>query len=143
MNKDRSSFSAIVSFPNGDEETYDVVINKKDIELTYDEVEEAIMQAIDDKHGFTLDDYDDKSPYKIVDIVINSEDGESYPVLHEDDDDSKLKKSNTYAKYLVLPYAQYSLTPEAKLWMDMKNSGLIDEDVEFDYEKFHKLIKDI
>ena len=144
MNKDRSRFSAIVSFPDGSEETYDVTLDKKDVDLTYDEVEQAVMQAVDAKHGFTIDDYeDDEILYDIIEIVVNNEDGESYPVICEDDDDSELKKSKAYTKYLVLPAATYTLSPEAKLWMNMKESGLIDEDTDFDYEKFHKLIKDI
>ena len=55
-------------------------------------------------------------------------------------DDSELKNDKTFIKYLVLPDARYSLTPEAKLWMDLKKNGIIDEDAEFDFEKYHKMV---
>lgn len=98
------------------------------------------MDAVDKKHGYTINDFEDDSPYSIVSIVIN-EDDESYPVISETDDDSELKQSGVYNKYLVLPWALYELTDEAKLWMKLKENGIIDEDEPFDFEKYHSLVE--
>ena len=137
----RLSFSAVVVFSdNNEEETFDVEISKCIDDLTYDEVENAIMDAVDRKHGYTINDFEDDSPYSIVSIVIN-EDDESYPVISETDDDSELKQSGVYNKYLVLPWALYELTDEAKLWMKLKENRIIDEDEPFDFEKYHSLVE--
>lgn len=145
--KNKSIFSAVVKFDGNTEEVFDVEINKPECKLTYDEVVDAIDDAIVNKYpeyeicpDCIDDDYE--CPYEIVDIVIN--DGEeSYPVIAEDDDDSELKKSKAFTKYLVLPYATYSLTPECKLWMKLKENGIISEDEPFDYEKYHKMVEDV
>lgn len=136
------SFSAVIEFSNDNSnETVDVEIAKSIDNLTYDEVENAVCDAIDEKYGYSIEDFEDgQSPYDIVDIVIN-EDDESYPVVPEDADFKKLDKELDVKKYLVLPYARYSLTPECKLWMKMRENGFIGEDEPFDFEKYHKLIE--
>lgn len=137
----KTSFSAVVMFlDDGEEETFDVEIGKPVESLTYDEVEEAIWNAVDEKYGYDVEDFEeDNSPYEVIDIVVN-EDGESYPAVPEDKID-KLDVELDAKKYLVLPWAKYSLTPECKLWMTMKENGIVDEDEPFDYEKYHSLVE--
>ena len=136
------SFSAVVEFADDNtNETFDVEIDKSIDNLTYDEVEDAVWNAVDKKHGYVIEDFEDNDPpYRIVDLVVN-EDGESYPVVPEDADMSKLDKELDVKKYLVLPWATYSLTPESKLWMKMKDNGVIDGDAPFDYEVYHELVE--
>lgn len=138
----KTSFSAVVMFlDDGEEETFDVELNKPVESLTYDEVEEAIWNAVDEKYGYAAEDFeDDNAPYEVIDIVVN-EDGESYPVVPEDTDFKKLEAELDAKKYLVLPWARYSLTPECKLWMTMKENGIVDENESFDYEKYHSLVE--
>ena len=138
----KMSFSAVVEFTNGEDETFDVELSKSIDELTYDEVEISICNAVDNKHGYTEEDFEDESPYEIVSIVINDGD-ESYPVISETDDDTELKCSKAYSKYLVLPWATYELTPECKLWMKMKDMGIINKDAPFDFDKYHTLVDDV
>lgn len=140
-NNVKTSFSAVVMFLDDcEEETFDVEIGKPVESLTYDEVEEAIWNAVDEKYGYDVEDFeDDNAPYEVIDIVVN-EDGESYPVVPEDKID-KLDAELDVKKYLVLPWAKYSLTPECKLWMTMKENGIVDEDEPFDYEKYHSLVE--
>lgn len=145
MKKQKTSFSAVVELPrnyNQDEVTVDVYLDKDDINLTYDEVEDAILDKVNDLYRYTDDIDDDYEDYpEIVSIVINTDDG-SYPVISESMDDSELRKDTAFSKYLVLPDAIYSLTPEAELWMNLKKNGIISEDSPFDFEKYHKMIKD-
>jgi len=140
-NNVKTSFSAVVMFlDDGKEETFDVEIDTPIENLTYDAVEEAIWNAVDEKYGYDVEDFeDDNAPYEVIDIVVN-EDGESYPVVPEDKID-KLDVELDAKKYLVLPWAKYSLTPECKLWMTMKENGIVDEDEPFDYEKYHSLVE--
>lgn len=137
----KSSFSAVVAFTgSNDEEVFDVELNKDVASLTYDEVEAAICDAVDKKHGYSNESFEDEAPYEIASIVVNEGD-ESYPVLCEDDDTSELMHSKVYDKFLVLPWAIYELTPECKLWMKMKEMHLISEDASFDFDKYHKLVE--
>lgn len=140
-NDAKTSFSAMVMFlDDGEEETFDVEINKSVENLTYDEVEEAICNTVDEKYGYAAEDFeDDNAPYEVIDIVVN-EDGESYPVVSEDKIDA-LDAELGVKKCLVLPWATYSLTPECKLWMTMKENGVVDEDEPFDYERYHSLVE--
>ena len=104
----KTSFSAVVMFlDDGEEETFDVEIGKPVESLTYDEVEEAIWNAVDEKYGYDIEDFEeDNAPYEVVDIVVN-EDGESYPVVPEDADLKKLEAELDIKKFLVLPWAKY------------------------------------
>lgn len=143
MNK-KTSFTAVVELEDGFEDTFDVEFDKDESSLTYDEVEDAICNLVEKEHGFKFDDDELADPefdlpYKIVDIVIN-DNGESYPVVPEDFDDTELKQSFVFDKYLVLPYARYGLTPEYKLYVDLMNKGIIDEDAPFDYGKYHSIV---
>ena len=137
------SFSAVIEFEDDNtNDTIDIKLDKDIGSLTYDEVEEAICNEVDQKYGFSIEDFEDDEPYRIVDLVIN-EDGESYPVVPEDADLKTLDKELDVKKYLVLPWARYSLTPECKLWMKMKKNGFVGEDEPFDFETYHKLVEGI
>lgn len=144
---EKTSFSAIVELPySKDEVTIDVELDKDIDHLTYDEVEMAISKKIEDKYGYPKEDADieDDSAFpNIIDIVVNDVDGESYPVISESMDDTKLKKSKSFTKYLVLPDAHYQLTPECKLWLELQKNGIIDEDDEFDFDKCHALLENM
>ena len=151
MNTNKTSFSAVVELPddyNRSEVTVDVEFDKDEEHLTYDEVVDAVYDTVD--KVFSCRSYeDDEEEYEferedyptIVSLVINADDGESYPVISESMDDSELKKDKAFSKYLVLPEARYSLTPECKLWMELKKEGILDEDAPFEFEKFHKMLE--
>ena len=153
MNTDKkTSFSAVVKLPEdifgGEDITVDVELSKDEEHLTYDEVEDAVMQELYAhmpllKQMAEEADIEDDSVFpEIVSIVINADDGESYPVVSESMDQTELKRSKTWTKYLVLPDATYCLTPECKLWMELKKQGIIDEDAPFDFDKYHALVEE-
>ena len=152
MNTKKTSFSAVVEIPydydyDYNEVTVDVEFDKDEEHLTYDEVVDAVYYKVDKMFGYKS--YEDEEEYEferedyptIVSLVINADDGESYPVISESMDDSELKKDNAFSKYLVLPNARYYLTPECKLWMELKKEGILDEDAPFEFEKFHTLLE--
>ena len=144
MENDKSYFSAIVQMKDGFEDQIDITLDKHDVDLTYDEVYDAVCNAVDKEYKLdcTLEDEDNEPPYEVIDIVINV-DGESYPVVSESDVASidELKADKECKKFLVLPDVLYSLTPECKMWMQLKEAGIIDEDAPFDYAKYHSLVK--
>ena len=137
----KSHFSAIVQMKDGSEDQFDVTLDKNATDLTYDEVYDAICNAVDAEYMFSAEDFEaeDDSPYSVVDIVINA-DGESYPVVSESDDVEQFTNAG-YQQILVLPNALYSLTPECKMWIKLKEAGIIDEDAPFDFAKYHALVK--
>lgn len=154
MNINKTSFSAVVKLPkdnyyNVEDFTVDVELDKDEEHLTYDEVVDAAYNELfyqlpvlkEEVDESDIDD-DDAWP-TIVDLVVNSPDGESYPVVSESMTDkiAVLDKDKSYTKYLVLPDARYSLTPECLLWMQLKEEGIIDEDAEFDFEKYHRMVE--
>ena len=150
MNTKKTTFSAVVELPDDygcSEVTVDVEFDKDEEHLTYDEVVDAVYYKVDKMFGYKS--YEDEEEYEferedyptIVSLVINADDGESYPVISESMDDSELKKDKAFSKYLVLPEARYSLTPECKLWMELKKEGILDEDAPFEFEKFHTLLE--
>lgn len=142
------NFSAIVAInnelANSIETTIDFSIDTDDASnLTYDEVELTALHEIDKIFGFTVDDYEkaDDSGYDLVSIeliTIHEDDG-TFPVISEDKDPKQIADENGVDKVLILPWATYKLTDEAKLWMKMKELGIIPEDSEFDFNKYHKL----
>ena len=152
MSIKKTSFSAVVELPydydyDYNEVTVDVEFDKDEENLTYDEVVDAVYYKVDKMFGYKS--YEDEEEYEferedyptIVSLVINADDGESYPVISESMDDSELKKDKAFSKYLVLPEARYSLTPECKLWMELKKEGILDEDAPFEFEKFQKMLE--
>lgn len=141
MKNDRSVFSANVVFKDGEDDTVDVELDKSEVDLTYDDVEAALFDAVDKKHGYTFEDWEeDEAPYYFTDIMVLADDG-IYPVVPEDYDTKLIDNDKQYDKYLMLPYARYSLTPECKLWMKMRENGILEEDDEFDYDEMHKLVE--
>lgn len=54
---------------------------------------------------------------------------------------AEYEKSQKYHAFLALPEYTYQLTPECELWMTLKEHGLIDEDSEFDFDKYHKILE--
>lgn len=150
MNTKKTSFSAVVELPydyDYNEVTVDVEFDKDEEHLTYDEVVDAVYHKVDKMFGYKS--YEDEEEYEferedyptIVSLVINADDGESYPVISESMDDSELKKDKAFSQYLVLPEARYYLTPECKLWMELKKEGILGEDAPFEFEKFHKMLE--
>ena len=150
MNTKKTSFSAVVELPydyDYNEVTVDVEFDKDEEHLTYDEVVDAVYYKVDKMFGYKS--YEDEEEYEferedyptIVSLVINADDGESYPVISESMDDSELKKDKAFSKYLVLPEARYYLTPECKLWMELKKEGILGEDAPFEFEKLHKILE--
>ena len=152
MNTKKTSFSAVVELPydydyDYNEVTIDVEFDKDEEHLTYDEVEDAVYDKVDKMLGYQS--YGDEEEYEferedyptIVSLVINADDGESYPVISESMDDNELKKDKAFSKYLVLPEARYSLTPECKLWMELKKEGILDKNAPFEFEKLHKMLE--
>ena len=150
MNKEttmkKTSFSAMIYVPTTKREIpIDVEFDKDEYSLTYDEVENAIYDKLNDEYG--IDDCSMNMPDadvpQILDIVINADDGNQYPVISESMDDTELKKSKTFDKFLVLPDATYTLTQECKLWMSLKEDGIINANEEFDFDKYHALVEKI
>ena len=150
MNTKKTSFSAVVELPDDydrSEVTVDIELDKDEEHLTYDEVVDAVYYKVDKMFGYKS--YEDEEEYEferedyptIVSLVINADDGESYPVISESMDDSELKKDKAFSKYLVLPEARYYLTPECKLWMELKKEGILGEDAPFEFEKLHKILE--
>lgn len=143
-NNDVLSFSAVIEFTSDhSNDTIDVTVSKSLDDLTYDEVEDAVYTAVDKRYGYSAEDFiddDRKCPYSIVDIVINADDG-VWPVVSETADIKGLKKTSSFEKFLVLPWATYGLTPECALWMAMKEDGSVDADEPFDYDKYHALVE--
>lgn len=108
--------------------------------MTYDCVEFAAMDEMELRYPH------DYYPKRDIDgyIFIKNEKGEWSPVVSESDKDgiNELKKSNTYSRFLVLPDATYSITPEYALYMAMTENGIIDKDkVDFDFDKMLKMLK--
>ena len=118
-----------------------VTMSKPIEELTYDEVEIAISDKFDKKISSS-----DQLRTELckVQIIDEKDPNIQWPVFREDDPKiNDLQKSKTYKKYLVLPNATYSLTPECKLWMKLIEKGVLEEDSEFNFEKMHSLLEDM
>lgn len=135
-------FKANVKLGPGKSEvvTFTVNLKKSDGRLTYDHVEFAAYDEIDKiypKEYFPKTDIDGF-------ILIHDDWGDWSPVVSESNMYAieELRKSHDYNRFLVLPDAHYSLTPEFSLYHKMVESKLIDEHlVPFDYEKMHKIMK--
>ena len=72
---------------------------------------------------------------------------EWYPVIGDDENEiKKLEneiKSHTITRFLSLPYARYSLTPEYEAYVKLVESGMVDASkVPFDYNKMHSIVGD-
>lgn len=110
--------------------------------MTYDHVEMSAMDEMDTRYPH------DYYPKCRIDgfIMIKDDNGGWSPVVSESDTNSinDLKKSHEYDRFLVLPDAVYSLTPEFKLYLSMVKNGTIDENkVEYDYDVMHRILTDM
>lgn len=130
-------FSAVVEFSDGENYTFDVEVAGDKSTIVYDDVEDAIYKAVEKEYPT----YDDDPDYKIVDIV-NYNDGVSYPVVPDDKTKAELElEFDPGTKVLILPRACYALTPECRLWLELKDTGIIDEDAPFEFDKYHEMVK--
>jgi hypothetical protein len=80
---------------------------------------------------------DDFPNMEVGDLEIVMDDG-VFPVLAEDYDKDMEKLG--VKKALVLGYARYTLTPEYKLFLSMKERGILSEDDEFDADEMRELV---
>jgi len=110
--------------------------------MTYDYVEFAAMDEMETKYP---NEYYPKSEIDGY-ILIKDDADEWYPIVSDGDKEGikSLKKSNEYNKFLILPDATYSLSPEYLLYMSMVKNGIIDEKkVSYDHDKMHSLLEEI
>lgn len=137
-----STFVAMIEFKDGHNETVEVELEKEDIELTYDEVLNAVFDLVDTRYGYDINDED--VPYSIVDIQVIVDDG-VFPVVSESETEKlkSLRADKNVSKFLVLPDAVYSISPQYKAFISMKENGLLKDDVEFsDVEEALRDIED-
>jgi hypothetical protein len=109
--------------------------------LTYDHVESAAFDAMEKR--FPLEYYPKRD---VVDYIYIKDDTEWYPVVSESDKKtiSKLSKDKKFSKFLILPDAIYSLSPELLLYLKMCDEGILnpkDKFGQFNYEKMHHIIE--
>ena len=114
-------------------------------EMNIEKNENGIMCTFDEIE-FEADDVIIKEFGKDIPIVETEyfiiEDGKRYPVKSENEDKKIIDKyAKEYGKVLILPVAVYTLSPEMECYMNMIKSGIIDEDTEFDYEKFKNFLE--
>jgi len=76
---------------------------------------------------------------EVGDLEIVTDDGD-FPVLAEDFDKKELEKKGI-KKALVLGYAKYSLSPEYKMFLSLKDKGVFHDDEEFDVSTMKELIE--
>jgi hypothetical protein len=138
-----SKFVAMIEFKDGRNEAVEVELEKEDIALTYDEVLDAVFNLVDTRYGYDINDEND--PYSIVDIQVILDDG-TFPVVSESETKKleSLRANKNVSKFLVLPDAVYSLSPQYKAFMQMKLNGLLKDHVEFDdVEEALRVIEDV
>jgi len=135
-------FSATVELGPDNAKTVRFDIEKPECgeNLTYDEVESRAYGEIEKLYPY---EFYPKSELKKLEIYC-SESDEWCEVLSESDE-KRIKELTSDGKnrILILPDATYSLTPECKLWMELKDSGILDEDSEFDYGKMKNILNKI
>lgn len=131
-------FSAVVEFSDGENQTFDFEISGDESVIVYDDVEDAVYKAVEKEYSvYEGDDID----YKIVDVVLYK-DGVPCPVVSDDKTKDELKREfSPGTKILILGRARYALTPECKLWLELKDAGIIDEDTPFEFDKYHEMVK--
>ena len=135
MSKKITKFIAVIEFKDGHNDTIDVDIDTSEIDeselgLTYDDVEFAVMLAVDARYGYSPDD---SQEYSIEEIRIECDDG-MWPVVRETDKErrEKFHADHIESKMLVLPEACYSLTPECKMFLEMQKARVIADDASFE-----------
>ena len=109
---------------------------ESECELTYDDVEFALMDECD--KFFPNFDYK-------VDSIFLIKDNEKFPVVVEEDNEQiqRIKKLK-YKKYLVLPYARYSISDEYKLYMSLCKSNILDPNNNiFNFDEMHTILENL
>lgn len=113
-------------------------MNKQPLELCYDEVVDEAMKILEEKFP--------ESFYPSADIsmlwVYDGVDEDWFPVFPENSgDEAKVCREGNFKKALVLPYAVYSLTPEMKLFLALKDENYFEDDSEFDFAEMHRILE--
>lgn len=117
-----------------------VELEGSELDLTFDDVEVALFDKMTEI--FPEDYYPKAEISEIFILETNGNFIDRYPVLSDEEFESKKDEYKHYAKILCLPYAVYSLTPEAKLHLCLSRYGLSDEDV-FDLATMKKLYAEL
>ena len=134
-----SKFIGYVKKTDTDEiQEIEVSIAKSIEELTYDEVEFAITYEVSARNSA------DMLSFELQKIAIVDEDDPmlQWPVFREGDPEIKIqKKMSCCKKFLVLPNALYSLTPEYELQMKLVDEGIMSKEDEFDFERMHRVLE--
>lgn len=135
MEKKEIRFSAVVALGKNAPKpnvpfTVSVDADKDETSLLWDEVENAAYDAAEEL--FPESDFPNMD---VAEIWIVLDDGE-FRVIHEDADTSDIPVGT---KVLEFPCAVYSLTPEAKAFLEMQDSGLIPQDAKFNAEEMRKI----
>lgn len=135
MSKKTTKFIAVIEFKDEHDEVIEVELSKPEEELTFDEVEDAVQTTVDKRYGYNLDYCieNDDWPYTIEEIRVIAEDG-IWRAVSESDEDTieKLKADREEKKFLVMPDAHYSLTPEYRMYLDLVKCGIISESTPFE-----------
>lgn len=119
-----------------------VTLDSDETELLWDDVVDAVYATMD--KDFPMDCYPKAEIHEV--FILDRDDKEKrYPVVRSDDADKigEIEKSKGYEKFLELPEAMYSLTPEYALFLRMQNEGLVSEGIAFDGEKMRRLLDNV
>lgn len=119
----------------------EIELQSPETDLMFDDVEFGLYNEME-KHF--PEEYYPKAEISEIFILETDSDGNEnrYPVLSDEEFESKKDLYKNYSKILCLPYAVYSLTPEAKLHVCLSRYGLLDEDV-FDLTMMKKLYAEL
>lgn len=118
------------------------VLDRDETELLWDDVVDAVYAAMD--KGFPMDCYPKAEIHEVF-ILDRDDKAKRYPVVRSNDADKigELEKSKGYEKFLELPEAMYSLTPEYALFLRMQDEGLVSEGTAFDGDKMRRLLDNV
>lgn len=136
MDKKDIAFKAVVALgknaPKQDVPfTVSVNADKDETSLIWDEVEMAAYDAAEEL--FPESDFPNM---EVVEIWVVLDDGE-FIVVNDRSDTSGIPVGT---KVLELPCALYSLTPEAKAFFEMQESGLIPQNATFNAAEMRKIL---
>lgn len=119
-----------------------VALDMDETELLWDDVVDAVYAAMD--KDFPMDCYPKAEIHEVF-IIDRDDKAKRYPVVRSNDADKigELEKSKVYEKFLELPEAIYSLTPEYALFLRMRNEGLVSKETAFDGDKMRRLLDNV
>lgn len=117
-----------------------VTVEKDEEHMLWDDVECAVFDVMEKM--FPMEYYPKAEVHEVF-ILDHDDKAKRYPVVRENDEEAirGLEKSREYEKFLVLPEATYSLSPEYRLFLELNDLGLIKDGTEFDIEKMRKLLE--